>query len=132
MIATTIDKRTLVELDTSKLWNFEIPFQWMHKSYGRAEFQICVQWKRRRVEDLWIYPKQQERVPDEYWHAKINGRSNSVALTGYDGLDYPNVWYTFWCKEHKCQALELYVPSESRVLWISILSTLSIGFKKGK
>lgn len=119
------DKLKVIELtDDTK-----IPFVWMRQDYGRAEFEVCAKFIRGKISEVWIYPKQQ--VSDCYYHYKpLKPYSTAISYSGYDGLEYPNVWYQYWCKEHKTMCVRLYVPTNAKFLWFHPLSTLTIGFTK--
>lgn len=107
-----------------------IPFEWKTERWGRAEFSICPIYKRRKLVKLFIYPHQQENKEDYYiWE----GTSDSYfTIQGYEGLNDPKIWLIGWCKEHKCQNIRLYVPSNSKFIWFHVLSTITIGFTKTK
>jgi hypothetical protein len=107
-----------------------IPFEWISKKWGRAEFSICSQYKRGKLVRLFIYPHQQENEENYYmWEGA--GR-DYFTIQGYQGLADPKIWLINWCKEHKCQNLRLYVPPESKYIWFQVLFTINIGFTKTK
>jgi len=102
----------LVEL---KLGEF-VSFDWRDKTpggsnLGRAEFEICQIYKRGKLKEVFIYPRQQRT--DKYYHATMNG-DNSFHIASYEELENANVWLTYPCKEHKTITIRLYVPRESR------------------
>lgn len=105
-----------------------IPFEAMHKRYGRAEFTICPVYKYGYLRQCYIYHQQQEDVHFYYlWEGKANGYS----FTGYEGLEPPRIWTSEWCKEHKCNSVRLYVPTDSKFLKISLaVGSLGIDFTK--
>ena len=106
-----------------------IPFEAMHKSYGRAEFVICPVLKRGKIVQVSIFPRQQERKDYFVWEGKVEG----LGFSGYEGLDAPKIWRTFYCKEHNCNSIELYVPNDAKYLWITVsLGSLCINFTKTK
>ncbi len=105
----------------------KLPFQFMHERYGRAEFEICAKFHRGKVSEVWVIPRQQD-VDYIYQYKPPTPFSTAISYSGYDGLDYPNVWYQYWCKEHKTMCVRLYVPNDAKFLWIHPLSTLTIGF----
>lgn len=108
-----------------------IEFDGYHKDYGRAEFEICIMWKRNKISEVFIYPKQQD--VNHYYHYKPkNPYSTSISYSGYQGLDSPEIWFQYWCKDHKTVCTRLYVPEDSKYLWFHPLSTLTIGFIKNK
>ena len=49
-----------------------IPFKWRDdtpggSNLGRAEFQVCLKFKRGKVSEFWVYPRQQ-RDATTCWH----------------------------------------------------------------
>lgn len=111
----------IIELNPDKtLWNFKIPYVWMTKEYGRAEFSICICWKRGKVSELWISPAQQVGEERKLYHVLV-GFSDSVTFP-----HEAHVWLATWCKEHKAQNVSLYVPDYTDTLHISLLSTVSL------
>ena len=97
-----------------------IPFEWIDKTpgggnLGRAEFQVCVKFKRGKVHEFWVYPRQQ-RSADKYWHCQ--GGDCSFYIASYERLGDPHVWLTSYCPEHKTQTLHVYVPNDARFLKI--------------
>ena len=98
------------------------PFEWIDKTpggsnLGRAEFQVCIKFKKGEVSEFWVYPRQQ-RDKKEYWH-KIYPCDKFFAIQSYEGLDAPNVWLVSWCADHKTQTLSIYAPTDSKYLRIS-------------
>lgn len=106
----------------------EIPFEWLSTDYGRAEFTICPVFRRGKLVKCVIYPRQQPKADKFFvWE----GQASGLNFQGYQGLDSPNIWRTFWCKEHGCHSIELYVPTDSKILWFNLsIGFLSIGFLK--
>lgn len=110
---------------TDNKWNViditertEIPFQWKDptpggQSLGRAEFEVCIHFKRRKVVEYWVYPRQQRQ--EDAWHY-IGGNGYGDFAINSVHLDQPRVWLTYWCKLHKCQCLRMYVPDNSSIL----------------
>lgn len=97
-----------------------IPFQWIDKTpgganLGRAEFQVCIKFKRNKVDEFWIYPRQQRRNY-ECWHYK--GGTIDFHIASYEDLDRPDVWLITYCREHKAQSFLLYAPNDARFLKI--------------
>lgn len=104
-----------------------IPFISMTDKYGCAEFEICSKYKRGKLVELFIYPRQQENA-DYYYHWE--GKANYLTIGGYEGLDPPMMWLSRYCREHKCQMMRIYVPRGSNYLWFDILSSIGIIFTK--
>lgn len=104
-----------------------IPFEYMHKSYGRAEFTLCPQYKRGKLVKLFIYPLQQEDR-SKFWVWEGNGKRH-FTVQSYDKLDEPKLWMHSFCKEHKCQSIRLYVPNNAKFIWFSEFSdNVCVGF----
>lgn len=101
----------LIEVE-NEIW---VPFQWRHDQYGRAEFHVCVKWKRGKVSEFWVYPVQTEM--DTYWHMAPG--DYSFFVTSYEGLAEPKVWRMIWCREHKAPSLHIYSPTYARYLQIN-------------
>lgn len=111
----------------SKEWNFYIPYVYMTKEYGRAEFSICTKWKRGRISDIWISRMQQKEGCGELYHINVVSKSRSLSF-GYES----HVWFSCWCQEHKAQNLRAYVPNNTDMLLVSLLSDVSFMFIKRK
>lgn len=96
------------------------------KRLGCAEFIVCPVFKYRKLVNVYVYPKQQENRNYFYvWEGEARG----LWLTGYEGLGDPNVWQTFYCKEHKCHSLEMYVPVGSNYIsFTRTVDTFQISF----
>lgn len=114
----------LIEMNPpdSRLWNFDIPFVWQSKDYGRAEFDFCFKFKRAKITELWISPRQQKDEQGKLYHINVHG-SDSILNSGEGRL-----WYMGWCKMHKAAYSRIYVPDNTSRLHISLLSSLSISF----
>lgn len=107
------------------------PFEWKSDRLGRAVFTFCPQFKRGKLVKMTIHPKQQENI-DHYYEWEGIGK-RYFTIQGYQGLEDPNTWSHFYCKEHKCQSFHLYVPPESKYLWFTVFGdNLSIGFLREK
>jgi hypothetical protein len=99
---------------------------------GRAEFTFCPVWKRGKITELFIYPRQQKRKdPAECWHIQC-GFSASLTIGSWThrGIDEPRVWMHFWCKEHKTQSCHVYVPANADCFEVRMGSSLGIYFTK--
>ncbi len=104
-----------------------LPFVAMTLNLGCAEFQICAKWKRRKLVELFIYPRQQENI-NYYYHWE--GEAIYFKIGGYEGLDDPKAWMFQYCKEHKCQSMRIYVPNGAKYLWFEKLSGIGINFTR--
>lgn len=121
------DERTVVNLEG---WQHAIAYEPFHPQYGRAEFQICPIWKRGRIVECWVYPRQQVRAErDVCWH--LEASSNGLTLGGF-GRHEPKLWHIGWCKEHKTATYSVYVPDGTNELQITVLDSLSFRFVASK
>lgn len=105
-----------------------ISFEWRSDNYGRAEFAVCPIFKYGKMVEVHIYPKQQPNAKHYYvW----KGNAEGLYFQGYEGLENPKIWITSWCKEHKCHSFTMYVPTDSKFMWINFsLGRLGINFRK--
>lgn len=92
-----------------------IPFEYMHPHYGRAEFMVCLKFQKGMVSQYWVDPIQTSL--DTIWHMRTC--YTDFVIDSYHNLEYPKVWLTKWCNEHKTQALLVYAPEHSRYLRLS-------------
>lgn len=106
-----------------------LEFLWSTEKWGRAEFVVCPQFKRGKLVKMFIYPSQQG-ISDKYY--VWEGTADYFTVQSYQQLDDPKPWLFRWCKEHKTQSFRVYVPPESKYIWFSVLSTVTIGFTKTK
>lgn len=101
----------------------KIDFEWLTKDLGHAEFVLCPVYNRKKViSKLYIYPKQQK--DQKYFFVIKNKNSDNSGLNLgclliNNELQHTNVWTTYYCKEHKTMALQLYVPKFSKQLHVS-------------
>ena len=111
-----IKKWKLVEVNDQVF----IPFEWRDptpggQNLGRAEFQVCLKFKRGKCSEFWVYPFQTRM--DTYWH--YSGGDIHFVISGYEGLKSEGAWIIGWCKEHKCIAFSIYSPTDAKFLQIS-------------
>lgn len=107
-----------------------IPFTWKTDNYGRAEFAICATRKRGAIQQVCIYPKQQDKTDIFYSIDLTDLKLYHIWLSSYE-VDSPNVWQVFWCKDHKCPSINLYVPANSKRLSVTVhIRMLHITFWK--
>jgi hypothetical protein len=106
------------------------PFVPMTKNYGRAEFTFCPVWIRRKLQEVFIYPRQQENI--DYFYRVKSGYSDSfqVSSWSYKGFENPKIWLHFYCKDHKCMSMNVYPPHGCDSLRVNTGSTLAIYFEK--
>lgn len=104
------------------------PFQ--GQSYGRAEFGICLVWRRNKLKCFYIYPFQQRDV--KHFYRVDCGYSDSFECGAWThkGMDDPKIWLHGWCKEHKCPFMRVYVPKDSKRFTVYVLSTAQMMFDK--
>jgi hypothetical protein len=108
-------------------WQHSIAYTPLHPSYGRAEFQVCPIWKRGRIVECWIYPRQQVRPEgDVCWHFEAN--SDGLTVSGLGPTDEPKLWHIGWCRDHKTATYSIYVPNYTNTLEIMVMSSLSLRF----
>lgn len=82
--------------------------------YGRAEFVICPVFRRGIMRELYIDPRQQPQYFKEWFQIDLDGiPANQMHFSGYPKENDPEIWRSFWCKEHKCFSIELYVSASS-------------------
>lgn len=106
-----------------------IQFDDMHPMYGRAEFQICPIFKYGKLKKVIIYRVQQET--NEIYEIKAQGQKEfQICSWQHKGVDNPNIWREFWCKEHKTICHEVYVPKDTNTIEFESLSSFGIRFVK--
>jgi len=89
-------------------------------NYGRAEFVVCPVFKDGILKNLFIYPKQQPKYFGKAFNVDLEGyEAKSIQYCGYPVLADPRIWYSFWCEEHKCYSVELYVADNTKYLKIN-------------
>jgi len=98
-----------------------IPFEWLDKTpggsnLGRAEFSVCIKYKRGKVSEYFVYPEQQRNM-NIFWHWQ--GKRDDLTISSYDGLEDAKVWMFYYCKTHKTQSFRLYVPPNAKYLHLS-------------
>ena len=97
-----------------------IPYLWKDEitdgsSLGRAEFSVCLKFRRGVPCEYWVYPVQLRM--NDCWH--WSGNYTDFSISSYDGLANANAWLFQWCKEHKCITFKVYVPSYAKVLHLN-------------
>lgn len=109
----------------------KIDFVPMTQEYGRAEFIFCPVYKYGKMKELYIYPKQQPDAKFYYkFELKYTPLDFSISSWAHQGMDDPNIWLMFWCKEHKCMSFSVYVPIQAKSFHISTYSNLRVQFEK--
>jgi hypothetical protein len=91
----------------------QIPFIWMTKRYGRAEFVFCLHYLRGKLDKVYITPMQQPDAKEKFILPQYGQETFSANSWTHKGLNDPNIWLHYWCKEHKAPAFNLYVPDGS-------------------
>jgi hypothetical protein len=99
----------------------KIPYQALHETYGRAEFQICPKFVRGRMTDIYLFRRQQVNSERGY-HLDVLKALPDCRITQFQidawthKTDAPRVWREFWCKEHKTICHETYVPNNTNTI----------------
>lgn len=109
---------------------YSIPFVDITKDYGRAEFIICQRYKNKRLVELYIYPAQQKNTSEYYvWRATGKG-GRDFTIGCFHELEHPNIWLFGYCGEHKSTSFRVYVPTGSKFLYLSIMSSVQLYFTR--
>ncbi len=93
-----------------------ISFQPLHPSFGKAEFSFCLAFKRGKIIEVRIERAQQNEKGK--YLLKHHGASEFIIGSFLHGRD-ARVWRTGFCKDHKGQWLDVYVPDDSTSLTLS-------------
>lgn len=118
------------ELEIIELKDGDVmPFTWKTERYGRAEFTFCWKWKRWKLADVWISPKQQPDAKAQYHLGGLQCDNFQVYSYTHKGFENPWPWLYGWCREHKCQYMHVYVPPRATLFRVRVLSTLVIIFE---
>lgn len=81
--------------------------------WGVAEFEFCHAFRRGELRAVRIYPLQQG-VRWLNYIIDCHGRSDfQIRSFTYKGIDRPDVWRQFWCREHDGFVMRLYVPENA-------------------
>lgn len=111
----------------------EQSFEWMYEAPGvlgsQAQFDVCPIWRYGLIREVFIFPVDQPDAKNCYI---------VKSSQGFEGLDFgqffyeydtvrgkqhrvnfPIIWKTYWCGEHKTQAIRLYVPKNSKSFFLS-------------
>jgi hypothetical protein len=119
-------KRKIIKLKLGET----IPFQPIHESLGRAEFEICPIFKYGKLKKIRIYPRQQEVDVFCYEIEAEDQEQFRIESWAYKGIESPRIWLEYWCKEDKTICHRVYVPNDTDTIEIEHLSTLIIRFIK--
>lgn len=104
----------MLEMTERELKDGEIvPFTWMSKRWGRAEFRFCLHYKRGKLDYVFIHPLQQPDMKEKFFIKCYGHASFSASSWAHQGLDHTYTWRHFWCPEHKGPGFDLYVPDKS-------------------
>ena len=107
-------KKKLIEIK-NELW---IPFEWKDKELGRAEFIICIKFKRGKISEFWVDPTQTRLT--ECWHFSSNDYYiHDFGISSYENLEESRVWLVHWCNDHKTFAFRVYSPPHAKYLCIN-------------
>lgn len=105
------------EVDIRDIW---IPFYWRDpdrtgKSLGRAEFLVCVRFKRGHLSEYWVDPIQTHLTQTWHWR----GEHDDFSVSSYEGLERPGAWLFKWCHHHKTHGFFVYSPPEAHFLHLN-------------
>jgi hypothetical protein len=96
-----------------------VPFEWRDNTpgggnLGRAEFRVCLKFKKGMTCEFWVYPVQTHLT--DCWHWV--GNYYDFTVNAYHGLKSEGAWLFYYCKEHKCISFNVYAPPESKFVSI--------------
>jgi hypothetical protein len=110
----------------------EIEFVPFTKQYGIAEFAFCPVWKEGRVRELHIVPLQQPYGTKERWRVECNAQAFNLDSWTHKGVELCKPWIWFWCEQHDCMGMRVYVPRNSGKFTVRTGSDISIMFDRGE
>ena len=87
------------------------------ENLGRAEFLVCLKWKKGKIVEFWVDPVQTRLYYK--WHFIGGNEYGDFSVDSYEQLDAPRVWFFTFCKQHKTQAFRVYAPNDAKFLEIS-------------
>lgn len=118
----------LIELESGT----DYDFKWIDDSYGVAEFVVCPVYRYGKLREFHMFSKQQPNDLKHYWTKFEDGTPMdwSISSWTHKDMEAPRVWLNFWCKEHKCNAQEFYVPRHSTKFTANFGINFSINFDK--
>jgi len=109
-----------------------IKYNDMHPKYGKAEFAICPIFKYGKLKKVLIYPRQQE-TDVYYYEIECHNQTDFQLLSWtHKGYENPWTWMYFYCKEHKCLAMNTYVPLGTDTLSFNSMSSFHLMFDKAE
>ena len=100
-----------------------VSFKAIHKEYGVAEFIVCPLMKRGKITELRLYPAQQDNPKGIYYAIKCHKNVDSFSIKSWVGINTPDCWMNFWCKEHKTMETICSVPSNASWFYIHMGSS---------
>ena len=112
-----------------KGYNPVIKFEPMHKKYGRVEFEICPIFQYGKLKKVLVFRRQQETNECYEIEAQDQKEFQIMSWT-HKGVDNPNIWRNFWCKDHKTICFNVNVPNNTNIIEFSNLSLFGIQFDK--
>ena len=89
-----------------------VPFTAVTPKHGVAEFRFCLVYRRGKLVEVVINPRQQPAAT-EFFRLAVHGGTFFFNSWTHQGLSHPWVWRHFWCREHRCPAFDLYVPRQA-------------------
>lgn len=99
-------------------------------SLGIAEFAFCPEWRRGKLKAVHIRAQQQRDVSERFVVESGVATSFTVSSWTHKGIDAPHPWIWFWCKEHRCMGMRVYVPRNSDHFSVHISSNIGIHFDR--
>jgi hypothetical protein len=106
-----------------------VAFSSATQKYGHAEFTFCPVWKRRKLDALYIFRRQQENVACSYVIRSGYSTALAVGSWTHQGVTEPRIWRHWWCRDHKCMAFDCYVPINSDRFTVRVGSDISVYFE---
>ena len=109
--------------------NDMVRFDASSERYGTAEFIFCFVLKRGKLKELFIWPSQQANVT-EFFHVALPYAPQQFGVSAWTHkeMDEPRSWMFFWCREHRCVAMRVYVPKQAKCFRVHFGSWFRIIF----
>ncbi len=117
-------KWQLIEMNATERdrWEFCIPYLWRTRELGRAEFSVCIRWRRGAISDLWVAPRQQGPETSKLYHITVTSGATGASIA--NGV----VWMLTECREHQGQNFLISVPDDTDLLQIKVRSSVTFVF----
>jgi len=109
----------------------KIEFTPMTDNYGHAEWILCPVFKYGKLKKICLHPLQQ---PDKsgiiYEIETHNQKEFAIKTWQHKGMEFPNIWRNWWCKEHKTIAFDFYIDKRCNQISFCSLSCFEILFEE--